>query len=123
MRHTPVDGCPHLRASSIAAAARGGHLVIVVSRRLAAIAVATLVLAVLVTASLITPAVGAATATYTRVASCAGLSFYATDSNTTYSNIGALRTRTDNGGGTGAFRCDPGLPNHAVVTKVQFTAS
>lgn len=60
---------------------------------------------------------------YTRSASCAGLSFYPTDSRTEYDNYGTLRVhRTgDNPFGTGVFRCDPGLPNGAVVKKVQFT--
>ena len=101
-------------------------MVIVVSRPRAVVALAAVVVAALVAASLMSSAVGAATkpaTTYTRIASCAGLSFYPTDSQTTYANNGALRTRTDNGSGSGVFRCDPGLPNHAVVTKVEFTAS
>jgi hypothetical protein len=70
------------------------------------------------------PGVGGAT-TYTRSASCAGLDFYPTDSRTEYDNdltlrvwrYGDLATI-----GSGVFRCDPGLPTGAVVTKVQFTA-
>jgi len=58
----------------------------------------------------------------TRTASCAGLSFYPTDSATGYANDGTLRFKSSYEGiGTGVFRCDPGLPNKAVVTKVQFT--
>jgi hypothetical protein len=100
-------------------------VVIVVSRRLAVVALSTVVVLALVAANLAFPAVSRATAIYSRVASCAGLSFYPTDSETKYSNNGALRIRTDNGaaGGSGAFRCDPGLPNHAVVTKIQFTVA
>ena len=59
-------------------------------------------------------------ATQTRVVSCAGLNFYPTDYLTTYDNSGPLRTRLDSNG-SGVFRCDPGLPNKAVVTKVRFT--
>jgi hypothetical protein len=54
--------------------------------------------------------------TYTRSASCAGLDFYPTDSETLYSTFGTARTHPDLG--SGIFRCDPGLPNGAVVTKV-----
>lgn len=55
--------------------------------------------------------------TYTRSASCAGLSFYPNDSATGYGAFGTLRTPLTGG----YFLCDPGLPNGAVVTKVQFT--
>jgi hypothetical protein len=57
---------------------------------------------------------------YTRTASCAGLSFYPADNSTDYFNSGPLRYRQAQFG-PGIFRCDPGLPNGAVVTKVQFT--
>ena len=66
------------------------------------------------------PSSQALTTTYTRSASCAGLDFYPTDSSTEYSNNGTLRVRTSSDG-SGVFRCDPGLPTGAVVTKVQFT--
>lgn len=59
--------------------------------------------------------------TYTRSASCAGLNWYPTDSQTGYTNDGPLRVSTTLSSGKGVFRCDPGLPNRAVVTKVQFT--
>jgi hypothetical protein len=63
-----------------------------------------------------------AVTTYTRWASCAGLSFYPLDYADGYGAQGTLRTRpySDNQG-DGYFLCDPGLPNGAVVTKVQFT--
>jgi hypothetical protein len=61
-----------------------------------------------------------AVTTYTRSASCAGLSFYPADTGTTYANAGTLRIRTDGSAG-GYFRCDPGLPHGAVVTRVRFT--
>jgi len=66
------------------------------------------------------PSSQALTTTYTRSASCAGLDFYPTDSATEYGNNGTLRVRTSSNG-SGVFRCDPGLPTGAVVTKVQFT--
>lgn len=62
----------------------------------------------------------AITTTYTRSVSCAGLNWYPTDSETFYANDGPLRYSAGLGG-TRVFRCDPGLPNKAVVTKVQFT--
>jgi hypothetical protein len=100
-------------------------MVIVVTRRTAFVGFALLGFVVVLVAGMLTPSVSQAATTYTRVASCAGLDFYPTDSETKYANNGALRTRTDDGGtgGSGAFRCDPGLPNHAVVTKVEFTVS
>lgn len=61
-----------------------------------------------------------AVTTYTRSASCAGLSFFPNDSATGYFSSGTLRYRTTVEG-DGYFLCDPGLPNGAVVTKVQFT--
>jgi hypothetical protein len=79
-----------------------------------------LVLTALIGIALVVPAVSDATVTtYTRSASCAGLDFYPTDSATGYDNDGAARIHTT--GGSGAFRCDPGLPTGAHVTKVQFT--
>lgn len=60
-----------------------------------------------------------AVTTYTRSASCAGLSFHPNDS-TGAASTGTLRYRS-NGEGDGYFLCDPGLPNGAVVTEVQFT--
>jgi hypothetical protein len=100
-------------------------MVIVVTRRTALAGLTFLTFLVLLAVGLGAPSVGQATTIYTRVASCAGLDFYPADSTTTYANNGALRTRTDDGttGGSGVFRCDPGLPNHAVVTRVQFTVS
>jgi len=80
-------------------------------------------------ALLVVPLVGAllggvpaaeAVTTYTRSASCAGLDFYPTDSDSAYTNLGSARYRPDNSG-TGVFRCDPGLPTGAKVKKVQFT--
>lgn len=74
-------------------------------------------------AMLVAPiSVGGATL-HTRSASCAGLDFYPTDSRTEYDNTGPMRTRRNGpAAGTGVFRCDPGLPNGAVVKQVQFTA-
>jgi hypothetical protein len=61
------------------------------------------------------------TVTSTRSVSCAGLDWYPTDSATGYANDGPLRFATTLSSATGVFRCDPGLPNGAVVTRVQFT--
>jgi hypothetical protein len=59
---------------------------------------------------------------YTRASSCAGLDFYPTDDLTYWDNNGTLRVRrADRFAGQGVFRCDPGLPHGARVTKVQFT--
>jgi hypothetical protein len=79
----------------------------------------------LVGGALIAPASSQAVTTYTRSASCAGLDFYPTDSRTEYDNFGSLRVMRSGDTpnvGSGVFRCDPGLPNGAVVKKVQFTA-
>src|SRR4051812_31625303 len=57
------------------------------------------------------PAVRAATTMYTRSASCAGLDFYPTDSQTWYSNFGTARVWSQpdsEPGASGTFRCDPG---------------
>ena len=59
-------------------------------------------------------------ATSTRSVSCAGLNWYPTDSETGYTNLGPLRRRVGSSG-SGVLRCDPGLPNKAIVTKVEFT--
>lgn len=58
--------------------------------------------------------------TYTRSVSCVGLGFYPTSSNDGHGAQGTMRYRASSDG-DGAFLCDPGLPNGAVVTKVQFT--
>ena len=67
------------------------------------------------------PASGSPTITYTRSVSCAGLSFYPSTSSTAYGNWFSRRYWKPTGTGDGVFRCDPGLPNGAVVMKVQFT--
>ena len=75
--------------------------------------------------ALIAPSTSQAVTTYTRSASCAGLDFYPTDSRTEYDNSGTMRVWRSGdtaNAGSGVFRCDPGLPFGAVVTKVQFTA-
>lgn len=99
---------------------------IVVGKRHLLAGFSLLVLTALVCGALIVPATSqAVTTTYTRSASCAGADFYPTDSRTAYDNVGTLRVlrigNTTNHG-SGVFRCDPALPNGAVVTKVQFTA-
>lgn len=66
-------------------------------------------------------------AVQTRVASCQGLNFHAITTDTTFgyrNNNGTMLIRYDSGQADdpdGFFLCDPGLPNKAVVTKVQFT--
>ncbi len=59
-------------------------------------------------------------ATSTRSVSCAGLNWYPTDSETGYTTLGPLRRRVGSSG-SGIFRCDPGLPNKAIVINVDFT--
>jgi hypothetical protein len=81
-------------------------------------------LSVLVGVFVFGPSTAATATVYTRSVSCGGLNFYPTDSRTEYDNAGPLRVRRTTGfpaTGTGVFRCDPGLPNAAKVTKVQFT--
>jgi hypothetical protein len=98
---------------------------IIVGTRHALAALFLFVFAALAGGALIAPpATEALTTTYTRSASCAGLDFYPTDSRTEYDNDSTLRVwRVGSTApiGTGVFRCDPGLPTGAVVTKVQFT--
>jgi hypothetical protein len=96
---------------------------VVIGRRQALAGMFLLLLSALAFGSVVAPSVSQAVTTYTRSASCAGLDFYPTDSRTEYDNAGPVRFQRDgdNPGGTGVFRCDPGLPNGAVVTKVQFT--
>lgn len=97
-------------------------MVIVVTRRTALVGMAFLTLLALVAVSLVAPSIGRATTTFTRSASCAGLSFYPADSQARYSNEGALQVAYDgNGAGSEHFRCGIALPDHAVVTQVQFT--
>jgi hypothetical protein len=62
-----------------------------------------------------------------RATSCQGLNFHPNNSTTTYdwnNAVGEYLYRTDGGQANdhdGYFLCDPGLPQRAVVTKVQFT--
>jgi hypothetical protein len=72
-------------------------------------------------AARVTGAAAQPAVTLTRSASCAGLNWYPTDSATGYANDGPLRFSTTLSSGTGVFRCDPGLPNSVVVTKVRFS--
>jgi hypothetical protein len=61
--------------------------------------------------------------THTRSVGCAGLSFYPTDSHLEYSNLGTLRylANVPSPSYSRVFRCDPGLPHRAVVTRLRFT--
>jgi hypothetical protein len=61
-----------------------------------------------------------AVTTHTRHVSCAASSFLPIDSATPYGMAGVYRIRTGTGG-SGRFRCDPGIPNGAVVKRVRFT--
>ena len=72
-----------------------------------------------VAASFRGPGVVQATPIYSRVASCSAQAFVPRDGYSAYGSTGYLRYNA--GGGSGYFICDPGLPNGAVVTKVQFT--
>jgi hypothetical protein len=81
--------------------------------------IAIIALGLLVGATLTAPGAGAATY-YTRSASCAGLSFFPDDSRG-YDTDGTLRYRPSPADAWGTFRCNPGLPNGAIVTKLQFT--
>ncbi len=99
-------------------------MTIVIGKRQALGGLATFILGALVAVAAILPATSAAGSVQTRYASCAGLDFYPTDSQTQYDNFATLRVRrySDvNKLGTGIFRCDPGLPNGAVVKQVQVT--
>jgi hypothetical protein len=99
---------------------------IVIGKRHVLAGLSMLVLTALIGVALVVPAVSDATTTYlTRTESCAGLDFYPTDSKTQYDNAGTLRVwrYTDIANpGTGIFRCDPGLPNGAIVKQVQATS-
>jgi hypothetical protein len=71
-----------------------------------------------------TAAVRPTVTAYTRAASCAGLDFYPARSDQSYDNVGALRTAWEasvSQSGSGVFRCDPRVPDRAVVTRVEFT--
>lgn len=57
----------------------------------------------------------------TRSASCQGLNFHPVDSSTSYNFQGVELYRDKDLAGSGFFVCDPGLPNGAVVKRVQFT--
>lgn len=98
---------------------------IVVGKRHALAGLFLFVLGALIGIAVIAPATSHAVTKYTRSASCAGLDFYPAMSSTDYDNAGTLRVWRMAVGGymsDGVFRCDPGLPNGAVVKKVQFTA-
>lgn len=62
-----------------------------------------------------------AVTSYTRTASCSGLSFFPLDTADGYGSFNNLRYRANITGSDGSFECDPGLPDGAVVTRVQFT--
>ena len=98
---------------------------VVIGKRHALAGVFLFAFGALVGGALIAPVTSQAATTYTRSASCAGLDFYPADSRTEYDNVGPLRVWRSGdtvNAGSGFFRCDPGLPTGAVVTKVQFTA-
>lgn len=60
--------------------------------------------------------------TSTRHASCAGLIFLPGDNDTGYANNGSLQVR-QGATGSGVFRCNPALPDGAVVTEVAFSVA
>ena len=60
----------------------------------------------------------------TRSVSCAAYDFHPLDSDTWYGYVGPMiyhHVTDAHPGGSGFFACTPGLPNHAIVKKVQFT--
>jgi len=85
---------------------------------------ATMFFAGLLAASALTGNVAAAPAvvssTLTRSVSCMGLNFHAIDGATVTTWVGT-RLAPGGRGGDGYVLCDPGLPNKAVVRKVEFT--
>jgi len=94
-------------------------MTVVITKRHAFGSVAMVAVGCMLGAMLLAPAAGAVTY-YTRSASCAGVNFYPDNSATTWGTVGSVRYRTGSGG-NGLFRCNPALPNGAIVTKVQFT--
>jgi hypothetical protein len=94
-------------------------MTIVISRRHGIGAAVLLATGCLTGVTVLAPAAGATTY-YTRAASCAGVNFYPDNSDTSWGTTGSVRIRTGPGG-NGKFRCNPALPNGAIVTKVQFT--
>jgi hypothetical protein len=95
---------------------------VVIGKRQLLAGLSVIVLAALLGVALVLPAVSQGATYYTRSVSCPGVLFFPSDSTTTYGNDGALRVRTSTAG-DGYFRCDPGLPNGAIVKQVQFTVS
>lgn len=60
--------------------------------------------------------------TRTASANCPGYGFYPPESGVNYASRHTMRYMSqDVAGGNGHFRCDPRLPDGAVVTKVRFT--
>jgi hypothetical protein len=57
----------------------------------------------------------------TRSVSCSTTAFRPTDSDTTYTVGSAHVLYRTSSSPSGEFRCDPGLPNEALVTSVTFT--
>jgi len=94
-------------------------MTIVLSRRHAVGGMSLLAIGCMMGAMLMAPAAGATTY-LNRSASCAGVNFYPDNSGTPWGTAGSLRYRAG-AGGNGIFRCNPALPNGAIVTKVQFT--
>lgn len=73
------------------------------------------------------PGVGLAAVTtavvQTRAVSCGMSAFRPTISDTSYTIGGAQVLYRSGPGGSPLFRCDPGLPHNAVVTKLQVTVA
>ena len=85
---------------------------------------AVMFIAGLLAASALTSSVVAAPATVsstlTRSVSCMGLNFHAIDGLTVTTWTGTRLAPGSRNGGDGYVLCDPGLPNKAVVRKVEF---
>jgi hypothetical protein len=87
---------------------------------LPSVAIASAFAAVIVTGSFAPTAASSAAAAQTRSVSCHAFDFTPLDTATGSDYAKSKRYRTGVGG-SGFFVCDPGLPNRAVVTKVQFS--
>lgn len=94
------------------------------SRAIFALVVTSIALVIAASAGLTRPftahAASQLATSQTLSASCSAFDFRPVDGDTGYDYFGAKRIRAG-AGGSGFFTCNPGLPNGAVVTKVQFS--
>src|SRR3954447_2848998 len=87
---------------------------------LPSVAIVSAIAAVVATSPFAATASSSARAAQTRSVSCHAFSFTPLDT-ATVSNYASTKRYRDGAGGSGFFVCDPGLPNKAVVTKVQIS--